>query len=330
MNLLTNQQRLGELSMVGSAVLWGLLPVISKQAYAHIPVMVCAALSALAAALFFALLTTVRGEWREVLNREAMASSLISALGIGVIYYGMVFWGQSMVPASTTSVLLLMEVFFSMLLLRLMGHEQLSRRQVMGALVMVVGAILVLAPDSVDAFGYGELIILLAAAVPPLANYHMQKARKLVGVSSIMFVRSVISFVMLAAVALTVELMPSTDALLAALPWVVVNGLLLFGISKVLFVEAIRRIPISKAIAMNSLTPLVALASAWWMLNEPAGWYQWLGCVPLSWGCWLLVSSGRMRTSAVAPIANAKNTSTPGTTSRATPGTTSAPEPEAR
>jgi hypothetical protein len=43
-----------------------------------------------------------------------------------------------------------------------------------------------------DTFGMGELILLLAAAIPPIANYHMQKARTLVGVSSILFLRSVI------------------------------------------------------------------------------------------------------------------------------------------
>ncbi len=290
--------------MAGAAGLWGLLPVVSKQAYEHIPVMVCAALSALSAALFFAFLTTVRGEWRDVLCREALASSLISALGIGVVFYGLVFWGQSMVPASSTSVLLLMEVFFSMLLLRLFGNEQLTRRQVMGALVMVVGAILVLAPDSIDDFGLGELIILLAAAVPPLANRQMQKARQLVGVSSIMFVRSTISFLMLLAVAVSLESMPSSDSLWSAMPWVLINGVLLFGVSKVLFIESVRFIPISKAVAMNSLAPLVTLATAWWLLSEPAAWYQWLGCVPLSWGCWLLVSS--RKAAPVAPEALAR------------------------
>ncbi|HPE62278.1 MAG TPA: hypothetical protein PLB10_18255, partial [Thiolinea sp.] len=35
---------------------------------------------------------------------------------------------------------------------------------------------------------------------------------------------------------------------------------------------------------------LVTLAVAFWLLGEPAAWYQWLGCAPLTIGCWLLVS----------------------------------------
>ncbi|MBR9882862.1 MAG: DMT family transporter [Oceanospirillales bacterium] len=270
--------------------MWGLLPVVSKQAYASIPVLVCAALSALVTALFFAAWLTLRGEWRELLCKEALASSLISGIGIGVLYYGLVFWGQSMVPASTTSVLLLMEVFFSMLLLRLMGHERLSRRQGVGGAVKVLGAVLVLAPDSLSFIGKGELILLVAVAIPPFANFHMQKARKLVGVGSILFLRSCISCAVLWLMALSFETLPSVTDMMSAAPWVLINGLLILGVSKILWVEAIHRIPISKAVSMNSISPLVTLAVAYWLLDERADWYQWLGCIPLSLGCWLLVS----------------------------------------
>ncbi|WP_221792953.1 DMT family transporter [Oceanobacter mangrovi] len=300
------QQRVGELSMVGAAALWGLLPVVSKQAYEQVPVLLCAALSALAAACFFALLLTLRREWHELLCKPALTSSVISALGIGVVFYGMVFWGQSMVPASTTSVLLLMELFFSMLLLRWMGHEQLSRRQVQGAVVMVIGAVLVLAPKSLGDFGLGELVILLAAAVPPLANVHMQRARQHAGVSSIMFTRSCISFSMLALLAWLFESMPKGEDVLAVWPWILINGVLILGVSKMLWIEAIRRIPISKAVAMNSIAPLVTLATASWLLGETADWYQWFGCVPLSLGCWLLVSNRRQQAMPVATAVSSR------------------------
>ena len=64
----------------------------------------------------------------------------------------------------------------------------------------------------------------------------------------------------------------------------------MLGVSKVLWVESIHRIPISKAVAMNSIAPLVTLAVAAWVLDEQAQWYQWLGCLPLMLGCWMLVS----------------------------------------
>ncbi|SEF63308.1 DMT family transporter [Marinobacterium lutimaris] len=286
-----HQARVGELYMMAAAALWGLLPVISKQAYQHIPILMCAALSAFVTAIFFAVLLTLRGEWRDLLCKTALASSLISGVGIGVLFYGLVFWGQSMVPASTTSVLLLMEVFYSMLLLRVLGHERLTRRQVVGAGVMVAGAIIVLAPNSASFLGLGELILLFAAIIPPIANYHMQRARKYVGASSILFLRSCISLTVICLLALWLEPLPSTSDLLAAAPWILINGILIFGVSKIFWVEAIRRIPISKAVAMNSLAPLVTLAVAYWLLGEPAAWYQWVGCAPLTLGCWILVSN---------------------------------------
>ncbi|MCB1638750.1 MAG: DMT family transporter, partial [Thiothrix sp.] len=252
-----HRERVGELYMVGAATLWGLLPVISKQAYEHIPILVCAALSASVTAIFFACLLTLRKEWHDLLCKEALTSSVISGVGIGVVFYGLVFWGQSMVPASTTSVLLLLEVFFSMLLLRIIAHERLTRRQMFGAAIMVTGAVIVLAPDSANFLGFGELVLLLAAAVPPIANLHMQRARQYVGVSSILFLRSCISLVMLCMLALWTEPLPTPSGLWAAAPWVLINGILILGVSKVFWVEAIRFIPISKAAAMNSLAPLV-------------------------------------------------------------------------
>lgn len=289
------RERAGELFILGAATLWGLFPIVSKQAYQHISVLLCASLSAAVTAIFFALLLTIRGEWRELLRADALGSSLISGVGIGVVYYGLVFWGQSMVPASTTSVLLLMEVFVSMLLLRLMGRERLSRSQVIGGAVMVSGAIMVLAPNSIAFIGKGELILLLAVMVPPFANFHMQRARERVGVSSLLFLRSCISSCVLGISAYLSEPAPALTNLVSASPWVIINGVLMLGVSKILWVESIHRIPISKAVSMNSIAPLVTLMVAAWVLGEQAMWYQWLGCLPLMLGCWMVASrTGRV------------------------------------
>jgi hypothetical protein len=50
------KDRLGEVYMFGAATLWGLLPIVSIQAYLFIPILFCAAFSACVTALFFAVL----------------------------------------------------------------------------------------------------------------------------------------------------------------------------------------------------------------------------------------------------------------------------------
>jgi len=287
------KERQGEFFLLSEAVLWSLFPIITILSFTGVDPFFSAGLSTLAAAIFFAILMTFQRKWHELLIAKAWKFILIATFFLAIVYYPLVFLGTSLSTANTVSILLLMEVFFTQAILGAWGKESLNRRQVLGSIFMVAGAACILFPGEVD-LRLGALIILFANAVPPVGNYYAQQARQLVSSSTIMFVRSSIGGIVLIIFAGSLGPLPTSEMLWAATPFLVINGFLLLGLSKIFWIEAIHRITISKAISLGSITPLFTMLFAYIILGEIPTLWQMLGLVPIMIGVNLLVYRKRV------------------------------------
>lgn len=294
--------RLGEVNILLSAFLSGLFPVITILSFTYLPPLFSAGMSTLFAGLFFAFLLTMKGEWRLLRKREAWRDILLATLFIGIMGYGCFFLGLKYTTAGNASILNLMEVFFSFLILGLLlRHEPLLPRMVTGAACMVLGALLVLLPKGTGEWQWGNLLVLVGAALAPFGNRHAQRARKIVSTNVIMFYRSVISGICLLLLALAIEEMPSRGALLSSLVFLCINGLLLLGLSVSLWVEGIHRIPITKAVSIVSITPIFTLAAAYFVLHEQPSFLQVAALLPIAVGMFLLTKSSPSSIEASSP-----------------------------
>ena len=169
-----------------------------------------------------------------------------------------------------------MEIFFSYLLFNVWKKENFSKTQALGALLMVAGALLVLFPKSNAAsFNTGDLLILCAVAFGPVGNYFQQKLRKKVSTDSTLFIRYLLS-------------LPSMGSLLKSLPFLLIFGLVMLGANNILWLEAIHRISVTKAISLVSLSPFFTLLFAFFLLKEVPSYWQLLSLVPLGLGVILL------------------------------------------
>src|SRR3989344_5981868 len=114
------------------------------------------------------------------------------------------------------------------------------------------GALVVLGRDW-SGLNVGDVLVLASTLTIPIGNYYQQVARTIASSESIMFLRSTISataifgFVYIAGVAA-----PREDVL-ASLPFLVLNGVLFLGLSKMLWIEGIHRMSVTKATALVSL-----------------------------------------------------------------------------
>jgi len=152
-----------------------------------------------------------------------------------------------------------------------------------GMLLMSLGAITILFPGTI-AVNPGDGLVLLAAVCAPLANYFMQKARKAVSAETLLLVRSLLSLPFLVALALVLEEPMEPGGVTGAIPYLLINGVLLLGLSKILWIEAIHRISVTKAAAMTALGPAFTLAIAYFVLGETPGFWQLVGVVPVLLG----------------------------------------------
>lgn len=281
-------RRTGELCIVSSALLWSLFPVVTILTYSLLTPLYSAALSTLLAAVFFGVLVTVRRQWRLVFERRAWRGILLTSLFIGVLFYAFIFLGLRHTTAGNESIMALMEVFFSFLILGfLLRHEPILRQSALGGSLMVIGALLILLPKS-SLWHSGDLLILIATIFAPLGNREAQEARKWVSAEFIMFCRSILSGVFLLALALFLEPQPRMAALISSLGFLVANGIVLLGFSKILWIEGIHRIPITEAISLESITPVFTLIVAAVVLHEPIGLIQIAALVPIAGGILLL------------------------------------------
>ncbi len=73
------------------------------------------------------------------------------------------------------------------------------------------------------------------------------------------------------------------------------NGVLIFGVSKILWLEGISRISVTKALALGSLAPLFTLFIAWIVLKQAPTAWQIASLAPFFLGVLLLTNNLKFR-----------------------------------
>lgn len=282
----------GMLLAFSQSFLWSLLPVLVLLGYKSVDPFFSLAVVTTVAALFFSFVLTIRGDWREIFLPVALPYILVNTLLNAFLYFGLVFWGTSFTSAGNVAIILRMENFFSIVLLGGSGFDKIGRKEVMGGFLMIIGAMIVLFPGTLQ-FNKGDLIILFASCLPVLGNVCSKKARVHVGSATIMFVRSSIAAILFWGIAFGNGSIPQIT-----LPWstivaLVLNGFVVMGIARMLWIEAIHLIPISTANSIGSVGPFCTLLIAYLVLGQQPTLWQLSAAVPMVVGLNLLLSSGR-------------------------------------
>jgi drug/metabolite transporter (DMT)-like permease len=279
----------GDLFIFAESLLWSFFPIMVLLAGNFLPNLYITGISTLIAFLFFAIVVTWQKSWSELKNKAAWKPMLISTFFIGVLFYITLFWGTSLTTAGNASILSLMEIFFAFLVLGVIWKkEPILPHRVWGAVLMVIGAILVKFSGSWQS-NIGDWIVVFATAIPSVGNFYMQEARKLVSASTLMMVRSALSAPVILLLAGFTSPLPNSDQILEALPYLLIIGLFLLGLSKMLWVEGIHRINITKAVTLHTIIPVFTLIWAFFWLNEQPTWWQILGFIPIALGAVLVL-----------------------------------------
>jgi len=278
----------GELSIISHMLLWSLFPIFTIFTFLTLPSLYSASFSTLFAALFFSIVLAYKKKWSELLIKEAWIDIIIASFFIGVFYYGLYFIGLKFTTAGNASIASLMELFFSFLVLGLWGKEKIYLKKVIGAVLMFIGALILLLPKA-SGINYGDLIIVSATIITPFGNYFMQRARKKVSSITIMFVRSFISSISLFFLALFFFPLPTFTDITSSLIFLIPNGIIFLGLSKILWIEGIHRIQITKANSLSTITPLFTIIFSYFLLKEVITTNQIFGAIPIIIGANLIL-----------------------------------------
>jgi len=282
------QQRAGELYAFASVLLWSLFPFLVHRELNPLTPLFTAAFSTLLAVVPLGCVLALRGRWRDLTVRAAWMPMLHATLLIGVLFYGLLFWAARRTSPINISLLALIEVPLSFLLLSSISSERPTRLQTWGAAAMLFGAVVILSPWKARPEP-GDIVVIVACLLPPFGNYCAKQARLLVGAETILLVRSAISGLLLLAAAWALEPPPSGALIGAAMPFVLLNGILLMGISKIFWTEALYRLPIPKAVSSFALGPPLTMVLSFALLKQPPTAAQWIALLPVCGGVLLVV-----------------------------------------
>lgn len=245
------KERQGELFISLKILLWSLFPVITILSYKNLSPLVSLAGSTLFSVFFFAGVLTIRKKWHELKNRSALRDILFATFFAGILYYLFYFFGLQSTSAGNASIIALTEIFFSYLFFHVWRGEHLPIWHALGATLVVLGALIVLFPN-LQSFKGGEFLIIGAAISAPFANYFQQRARKAASSEVIMFIRSLVSTIVIFILIVSLRIDVSLASLKSSIVLLLISGVFLFGLVKILWIEGIHRISVVKSIALSS------------------------------------------------------------------------------
>ena len=282
------EERYGEYCVYLKGVLWSFFPIITILSFSGLSPIFSAGASTIVAALFFLIVVTIKKEWHFIYKRSAWKHILYASLLNGVLFYFLIFVGTSKTSAGNVAIIGILEIFFTMVILKLWGKELLSRNEALGGILTLIGTAFIFFPGSFQ-INAGDIFILIAVMTPPFGNYFTQLARKEVSASFILFIRSLIGGVFLLVLSACVGGLPNSTEFSETLIYILINGAVLMGFSKILWIEAIHRIPISKALSLAfSIAPPCTLFFAYLILDEVPTWFQITGLIPILSGVFFL------------------------------------------
>ena len=142
-----SKEREGEWMMVGSALFESWFPILSISAMAYVGALHTYAYSLVVALFFFLLIMYRRGRFTELSNREAYPDLLWTTFWITFLFI-LVFIGMRYTTAGNMAVIIFLQLLFSYLYFNVFGKEKMHKIHLWGALLMGIGAIVILLPEN--------------------------------------------------------------------------------------------------------------------------------------------------------------------------------------
>lgn len=289
------EERKGEIFILGETVLWSLFPIITVLTFAGVMPLVSLAWTTGISTFFFLAVMFAKGTWRQVMNATALKYAAFITLFIGVGFYGLFYLGLQYTTPGNAAILALCESLTTYIFFNLLRGEKFPVEHIIGAGFMLLGAFIVVGKDFTS-LALGDLLILAAMFVSPLGNLYQKKCREIVSSETVMFLRSLMSTFAIGALVILFGHSLSLAGSEAVWPMLLLNGLVIFGLSKLFWIEGIHRISITKAILLQCVTPMFTLLFAWLFLSQTPTIWQITSLIPFILGVVLLTANFRVTT----------------------------------
>lgn len=286
-------RRRGDIYALLLSMLEGFFPVFSLVTVAAYGALHAYFYTILLATFVLLVLAWRRGEISALFDYEARRDLLLTSLFITSLFV-LVFISLRYTSAGNVAVILVLQLLFSYVYFNVIGQERLSVLHSLGAALMGIGAVIVLFPQNFSV-NIGDGLALVAAAIAPVANHYQQRARRRVSSFVVLAFRNTVALPVLFALAMFFEPSRGLFSDKRALLWLLGNALLVFVGAKILWVEALHHISITRLSAMAAFIPVFTLLFAWWLLGEIPQPRQIVGVLPVIIGAWFMTRNSSVQ-----------------------------------
>ncbi len=280
------KEREGELLMLGLTILESWFPILSIVAMSYVGALHTYMYSLAIAFFFYMPIMYKRDRFKELKNRAAYKDLLLTTFWITFIFT-FIFIGMRYTTAGNMAVIVFLQVLFSYLYFNVFGKEKMGTIHLIGAVIMTAGALIILFPENFE-FNKGDWFILLSAAAAPIVNLYQKRARAYCSSETILGFRTVVGFPFVALLAYFLEPAVSYENFMSALPYMFLIATGVYVVAKIMWIEALNRMSITKLSAMLALLPVMTLFFAYIYLDEVPEFRQLLGIVPVLVGGYLI------------------------------------------
>lgn len=277
-------QIIGELCAIGHALFMAALPlfiVLSKDAFPPIFFTGFSLLIAGVLLLPLALFLEKQSFWP---TKETVLPLIIGSSMMILVYYPIFVFAGQQTSAGNIALLEQSVVLMNFLFFGILGLEKISSGKVAGAIMILTGALIILSGGFSGNFNKGDLIILGATAILPVANYFQKQALSGIGALSITVLRSIVGGVILLLVSLMIEDV-SISLFDRSTFWIIVlNSVLAFGLAKWLGFTAYAKIGVVRSASINAASPAFTVLLVFIFLREIPSYEQFLGLILVTIG----------------------------------------------
>ena len=274
----------GVLAALGAAVLFGAGTPVAKLLLGAVSPWLLAGLLYLGSGLGLLLFRTARRSAPVHLSAAEMGWLLAAIAAGGILAPVLLMWGLSGMPASGASLLLNAEGVFTALLAWFLFRENFDRRIAFGMVLIVAGAVVLSWPEDARVTETLPALAVVAACFLWGLDNNLTRKVSLADATFIAMAKGLSAGVVNVALAwIVAPALPSAPIMFAALAL----GLVTYGVSLVLFVQALRHLGTARTAAYFSTAPYAGAALSIAVLGEPVTANLLVAGVLMGAGVWL-------------------------------------------
>jgi len=273
-----SQEKIGELLIFIEIFLYAFSPILIKGSENFLPPLFFAGSSMLIAFIFLFIIIIWQKKITLKLNFDIFKNMFWGAFFLMIIYFPLQFIIGQKITAGNLAILCQSEVLFSFLFFGILKIEKITRDRAIGALLTIVGTSLVLWSNFSGQILAWDLMIIMISVIPSFGNFFQKKTIQSISPTAYLCFRNLLGASLLIPFSLYNEKIPwenifSQNGLLL----IIFSGIISFSLAKILFLEAMKRIDVSKALAISNIMPAISFLFAFLFLNEIPHWGQLIG-----------------------------------------------------